>query len=79
MAVIATINIPDADLEDVVAALSIWEKDALPLVANQQAWDAMPDRAKVRLLLMAVIRSRTRNVRRERAERAITFAEVEPT
>jgi hypothetical protein len=79
MAVVPAITIPDADLADVVAALSIWEKDALPLVANQAAWDAMPDRAKVRLLLMAIIKTRTRNVRRERAERAISVNDVDAT
>ena len=78
MAVIPAINIPDADMSDVVASLGAWEADAVVLVGGQATYDALADRQKVRALLMAVIKTRTRNVRRERAERAIAVTDVEP-
>jgi hypothetical protein len=78
MAQIPIITIPDADLPDVVEALKTWQGDAVALAGGQVAYDALPDRQKVRALLMAVIKTRTRNVRRERAERAIAVTDVEP-
>lgn len=79
MAVIPSIAIPDADLPDVLESLKAWSGEAIAFAGGQTAYDALPDRAKVRLCIIGIIRSRTRNVRRERAERAISISDVGAT
>ena len=79
MAQIAAITIPDADLDDVLLSLDPWKADAVSRAGGQIAFDALQPRQKIRQLLIAVVRTRTRNIRRERAERAVSFADVDAT
>ena len=79
MAQIPAITIPDADLADVLVGLDGWKAEAISRVGGQSAYDALTDRQKVRQHLIAIVRTRTRNVRRERAERLVSFADVDAT
>lgn len=79
MAQIAAITIPDEDLDDILLSLEPWRAEAVSRAGGEVAFAALTNRQKVRQLLIAIVRTRTRNIRRERAERAVSFADVDAT
>ena len=71
MAIIPSITIPNADAADVLEALEqVWKSDA-ERIFGAAAYDALPGPQKAQRCIMAMLRVRTRNLRREKAERAV--------
>ena len=77
MATIPAITIPDADLADVLEGVErVWRKDAEKLLFAD--YETLNDRQKLRVCTMAFYRIHARNLRREKAEKAISVQDVIP-
>ena len=77
MATIPSIDIPNADASDALAAMEkVWLSDTIKRI-GQAAYDALTGPRKARELIITEIRVRTRNYRREQAERAILIPDVD--
>lgn len=75
MATIPSINVPNPDAADALEALErVWLPDTERRM-GKAAYEALTGPQKARALLITEIRVRVRNLRRERAERAVTASE----
>ena len=81
--IIPAITIPDSAVADTIAGLEArWKADAEKLAtAAGFVYDDMGDRAKIRIMTIAIYRVSVRNLRRAEAERvaALSVADVEVT
>ena len=71
MAVIPTITIQNTDVSDALEAVEqVWKNDA-ERIFGADVYGALGPVQKLQRCIIAMLRVRTRNVRREKAERAV--------
>lgn len=80
MATIQAITVSNADAADLLEAIERrWKPDAVRILGSEAAYDALSGVQKARACIIAELRVSVRNLRRERAEKAIVSTEADVT
>ena len=75
---VLSVTVPNADMPEVLAAIEKrWKPEAIKLMGDEAAYDALTGNQKMQANLRVILRTYVRNERRAAAEQAIVVPNVD--